>query len=277
MFSQNAGYSLADIAAATGNNNNNYDGFGGGAWWIIILFLFVFMGGGWDGGFGNGNGAAAATAAASGALTRSDLCQEMNFQGVEDGVRGIQQGLCDGFYSTNTAILSGFDRAVNNNNQGFAGLNTAIVQDGNATREAIQSNMIANMQNTNALTAQLTSNAFQNQQCCCETQRLIDKGFCETNYNMATQDCQTRQAISNSTRDIIDSQNAGTRAIIEFLTQDKIASLSAENSALKAAASNAAQTTAIVNQLRPAPAPAYVVPNPYGYNNFGSYGCGGCC
>lgn len=34
MFNGNNGYSLADIAAATGNNNNNNDGFCGnnGAW-----------------------------------------------------------------------------------------------------------------------------------------------------------------------------------------------------------------------------------------------------
>lgn len=46
-----SGYSLADIAAATGANRND-NGFGfGGAWWIIILFLFCFAGWG-----GNGNG-----------------------------------------------------------------------------------------------------------------------------------------------------------------------------------------------------------------------------
>ena len=48
MFNNNyggaGGYSLSDIAAATGNGN---DGFGNGnsAWWIIILFLFAFGGG----------------------------------------------------------------------------------------------------------------------------------------------------------------------------------------------------------------------------------------
>lgn len=52
------GYSLSDIAAATGDRND--DNFGGnGAWWIIILFLFAFCG--WGGnGFGYGrNGATA--------------------------------------------------------------------------------------------------------------------------------------------------------------------------------------------------------------------------
>lgn len=34
------GYSLADIAAATGNSGNNNDGFGNGngAWWVLPLY-----------------------------------------------------------------------------------------------------------------------------------------------------------------------------------------------------------------------------------------------
>ena len=49
MFSSNNGYSLADIAAATGRNNDGNFGEENGAWWIIILFLFAFCG------WGNGN------------------------------------------------------------------------------------------------------------------------------------------------------------------------------------------------------------------------------
>lgn len=46
MFNSNNGYSLADIAAATGGNDRNNGGIwnDGGAWWIIILFLFCFSG-----------------------------------------------------------------------------------------------------------------------------------------------------------------------------------------------------------------------------------------
>ena len=46
-------YSLADIAAATGNNGRNNDGFGSdGNWaWVLIFLIFAL------GGFGrNGNG-----------------------------------------------------------------------------------------------------------------------------------------------------------------------------------------------------------------------------
>ena len=60
MFNANSGYSLADIAAATGCNGNsrNSDMWGdNGAWWIILLFFFAwggFGGNGW-GSFGGRN------------------------------------------------------------------------------------------------------------------------------------------------------------------------------------------------------------------------------
>ena len=74
---------------------------------------------------------------------------------------------------------------------------------------------------------------------------------------------KVRQTIADSTRDIIASNEAGTRAILDFLTQDKIASLTAENQTLKLAASQAAQNAYLINELRPCPVPAYTVANPY--------------
>jgi hypothetical protein len=56
MFNNSNGYSLADIAAATGGNNRNDGMWDNGAWWIIILFLFCFNGGMWGNGFGRGMG-----------------------------------------------------------------------------------------------------------------------------------------------------------------------------------------------------------------------------
>ena len=127
--------------------------------------------------------------------------------------------------------------------------------------------------------------------CCCTTQRAIDG----VNYNMATQTNALQTAMCTNTRDIIDSQQAGTRAILDFLTQDKISTLTAENQALRFQASQAqqnafitanqdAQTAELIRRLgRDCPVPAYVVPNPnccygnplgvgYGYN--GGCGCG---
>ena len=101
------------------------------------------------------------------------------------------------------------------------------------------------------------------------------KGFSDLGYALATQSCDTRRAITDSTRDIIDSNNAGVRSILDFLTQDKIASLQAENQSLKFAASQQAQNAYLVGQLRePCPVPAYVVPNPNCcYPNYNNCGC----
>lgn len=118
----------------------------------------------------------------------------------------------------------------------------------------------------NSIGAQISS-------CCCETGRALERGFADTNYNMATQFCDTRRAVTDAARDIIDNNNAGVRSILDFLTNDKIATLTAENQSLKFAASQEAQNNYLVTQLRPAPTPAYVVSNPYCCNGY--YSCNG--
>lgn len=247
MFNS-TGYSLSDIAAVTGRNGGN-GGFGDdGAWWIILLFLFA-------GGWGNGNGFGGG---------REDIAYNFDMNGLENGVRGIQQGLCDGFYAQNSTLC-----------QGFNGVNTALLQG------------------FNGIQAQLATDALADQKCCCETQNLISGKFCELNYNLASQACDTRRAIADSTRDIIDNQNGNTRAILDFLTQDKIADLQAENQSLKMAASQAnqnlalgammdANTAEILRRVAPTPVPAYPACPPYGYgygySGFGKdSGCGCSC
>ena len=86
MFN-NSGYSLADIAAATGRNGSN-DGWGGDGWWIILLFLFNGFGWGGNGMWGGGANGGRAT-------TREEISYGFDMNGLENGIRGIQQGLCD--------------------------------------------------------------------------------------------------------------------------------------------------------------------------------------
>ena len=101
---------------------------------------------------------------------------------------------------------------------------------------------------------------------------------------MATDTCAIQNTIQNTTRDLMDNQNAGTRAILDFLTQDKIATLTAENQSLKFAASQAqqnafitanqeAQTAELIRRISPMPVPAYSVPAPYPYGYNGGCGC----
>lgn len=285
MFNSNNGYSLSDIAAVTGTNRNGDGMWGGdGAWWVIILL--VLFAGGWGngngfGGFGGGSGGA------DGTVTRAAIYDGFTTNGIENGIRGIQQGLCDGFYAMNTGMLNGFNGVTNAicdagyaTQQGFNTTNVALMQAQNAlstqlancccdTRATIQQASFDNAQGMNALTRQVAD-------CCCETGRQIERGFADINYNMATSAGALQTSLANSTRDIIDSQNAGTRAILDYLCQEKIADLQSENQALRLAASQQAQNNYLISELAPKlPVPAYAVPNPfvpYGYSN-----CNTCC
>lgn len=107
--------------------------------------------------------------------------------------------------------------------------------------------------------------------CCCENRAAI----AQVRYDMATQACDTRNTIQNVARDITDNQNAGTREILNFLTNSRLRDLEAENSTLKLAASQAAQNNYLVSALRPSPIPSYQVQNPYCCNTNGCSGCNG--
>lgn len=224
MFNYNSGYSLSDIAAASGRNNDGM--FGDGGWWIILLFLFA----GWG---GNGFGFGGNHVGAPGYATQADVRAAVDQQTLISKLDQQTYGLADSTYALNSAITNGFH-----------GVDTALNTLG------------YNMQ------AGFNTAAHELASCCCETQRALERGFADVSYNMATQACDTRRAITDSARDIIDNNNAGVRSILDFLTQDKIATLQAENQALKFAASQATQNAYLVNELRPSPVPAYTVPNP---------------
>ena len=140
---------------------------------------------------------------------------------------------------------------------------------------------------TYALNNAITGIGHQISDCCCQTGRAIDG----VNYNLASQFAALNNNLCGISRDIIDNQNANTRSIMDFLVQDKISTLTAENQSLKFAASQAsqnafitanqeAQTAEIIRRLgRDCPIPAYVVPNPnccYGNPTGVGYGGNGC-
>ncbi len=259
------GYSLADIAAATGNNNNN-DGFGGNGsgWWIILLFL-ALANGNWGGNNnGGGNGGYG--------YSQPIVIDSGRSGGCGGSPCATQADLSAAFASN--ATLNGINGIDSTLCQGFNGINTAILQNGYQTQAGI-----------NTLSHQIAD-------CCCQTQRAIDG----VRYDMATQACETRNTIQNTTRDIIDNANANSRAILDFLTTDKINTLTAENQALRFQASQTAQNavlqaamdanTATILRRTGAecPIPAYVVSAPTPVNfptnccgqvQFANAGCGG--
>ena len=229
---------------------NSYGG-GMGMWgqdwiWLIVLFLFGWGNNGW----GGGGGAADNYVLASDFAT---LQRQIDSAASTLERKGdiTQQGICDGFYAMNTTLLNGFAGVNQNMNNGFQ------------TAELSRANQQA------ALMQQLTAMQMQNQECCCNTQRSIEG----VRYDMAAQACDTRNTVQNATRDIIDNANSNSRAILDFLTQSKLQDLQSENQGLKLAASQAAQNSYLVSQLRPSPIPAYTVQNPYCCTQFAGCGC----
>ena len=260
MFNSDNGFTMPVAPMYSGNNGGFWggDGIASIIWIVVILAIFGGWGnGGFFGGGWGGNGM-------QNALTRGELCQDMNFQDLESGVRGIQQSLSDGFALQNVNFTDRLDNLSTQVATGFDAVNLAIVNDGYQTRNAAQQNMITNMQNTFAI-----QNAIQG--CCCD----MKSNFAQIAYNQATDTCAIQNSISNASRDITQNANDNTKAILDFLVQDKVDALQRENQELRLRASQEAQNNYLVNELSPCAKPAYITCNPY----TSSYGLGmnNCC
>ena len=181
------------------------------------------------------------------------------FNSQERKLDSISNGICS----------LGYDQLAQIN-----GINTNIMSGVNTLQAAIKDCCCQTQQNINDTQYLIGSNAA-------EINRGVEKSFADTNYNLATQAnclstavangfCQTNFNAQTNTRDIIDSATANTRAILEKLNKmeidakdDKIAYLTAKLNKADLAASQAAQNTYLISELKPCPQPAYVVPNPY--------------
>lgn len=243
------GLSASDVALLTGNNGNN-NGFGNnGDWaWIIVLFLIFGIGnrgfGGGYGGFGGGSGVA------------DNYVLATDFATIERKLDGVNNGLCDGFYAmaqqfsnTNQNIANSTAALQNTLCQGFSGVNQAITANGYETRLGI-----------NDLASQLAK-------CCCD----IREGISGVNYNLAMNTNTLQNTMCMNTRDIVEAQNCGTRAILDAITanrledkNDRIAQQQNEINALRLAASQEKQNNYLIEQLgQKCPVPAYLTCNPY--------------
>lgn len=232
------------VAPTNSGGNGGFGWDGNGSWFIIILFLFAFLGWG-NNGWGNNGGNSGGVV--DGYVLSSD------FANIERKMDLINGGLCDGFYAANTTLLNGFAGVNQNMNNGFQ------------TAELSRANQQA------ALMQQLNAMQMQAAECCCNTQRSIEG----VRYDMAAHACDTRNTVQNATRDIVENQNANSRAILDFLTNSKMRDLESANQELRLAASQSAQNNYLISQLRPCPSPAYITCNPWAGSGYG--GCGSGC
>jgi hypothetical protein len=219
-----SGYYEGDLCLTNGNGYNN----GMGDWsWIIGLALVGGLFGGWgNGGFGFGGNRGGYDVCCGTPATQADLANGF-------AQNTLQRGIDD--------IILGQAQAINYNNQGFSGLNSVINTGFAGVNNAICTLGYQNAQLVNGLSRELAD-------CCCTTQRAIDSVKLENERNTCS---------------IINASNANTRAVLDFLTGEKISALQAENAGLKAQISNDKQSAYLISQLRdPCPIPAYYVPNP---------------
>lgn len=228
-------YIESDSPINVGGNTGANSGFGFGnndAWVLIILFALIF---GWNGnnGFGGGNSGAADNYVLASDFATIQRQLSNGFGDLTSQSRYIQNGLCDGFYAMNTGMLNG-----------FAGVNNAIMTNGYETRNAIQ-----------GVSSQLAD-------CCCKTQSAIQG----VNYNMAMQTNSIEKSLCDGFRSIRDEITANR-------IEDKNATIAAQQNeinALRLSASQSAQNSYLISQLRPTAIPAYLTCSPYQ----SVYGCG---
>lgn len=154
-------------------------------------------------------------------------------------------------YATQADIQRGFDQNTVINK--LDGLSQGLCQVG-----------YENLNMGNQIQSAIANLGFQSQQCCCETNRNIDA----VRYENARNTCDIVNAIK--------ADGDATRALI---TQNTIQDLRDQLQSAHLQLSNSAQTSALIDQLRPCARPAYLTCSPYtSMGNYGNCGCGnGCC
>ena len=244
------GYYEGEIGSLCGNNNNN--GMNSDWGWIVGLAIIGALFGGFGGnGFGGGRGGNDFAGWQLGRLaTTNDVASGFSTSEIMSDLNDIILGQAQGFAGVQQTLCQGFSGVNATINSGFAGVNNAICTLG-----------YQNQAGFNALASQIAS-------CCCD---------------LKTMNLENRYLNERQTCEIVNASNANTRAILDYLTGEKISALQAENSGLKAQISNDRQSAYLLNELKPCPIPAYLTCNPnapYGLGYGVGYGFStntGCC
>lgn len=256
------------IMGRENNGSNSGWGFGNGEWiWAIIVLAMVF-GGGWGfgngfglggfggfGGFGGGASAPCATQAdVRAAVDQQTLISKIDQQtyGLASSFTALSDNLNGNFRGLDNAICTlGYQAA-----QHASDLSSQMAQCCCDTRAAIKDVSVGIERSGWQLSKQISD-------CCCD----VEKMNMQNRFDAQVYNCNTLQAIDK----------LGDR-IIDYLSADKLQTLRDENQALRLAASQAKQNEYLVNELRPAPVPAFITCNPYasiyGFNGYNNGGCG---
>lgn len=159
-----------------------------------------------------------------------------------------------GMYATQADIQRGFDNsaAVSKLDGISNGICDATFALNNAITNGFANSALANVQGFNGVNQGINTLGYQMQQCCCETNRNIDA---------------MRYEAAKNTCDVIQANNMNTQRIIDTMTANTIQELRDQVQTYQSALNNNAQTTTLINALRPVPTPAYITCSPYQAQN----------
>ena len=221
--------SPADIMALTNGNENN-------AMWsnpfVYLIWIWALRM------FGNGFGNDAAT---QGALTRADLFEGFNNQGVNNKLNDMATWLCNSFATVNSNLCQGFGGVNSNLNQGV-----------------------------NSINANIAENRYAQGQCCCELKKEISDLSAE-NYRNTCEITNVIRREGEATRALI------TENSIQAL-RDKLADKDRDILYANLQLSQKEQNETLIDVLRPVSRPAYITCSPYtSTNSYCANGYGGGC
>lgn len=207
------------VAPAYGGGYGN-GGFGGD-WWGILLLIALLNGGfggfggmgGWGGMMGLGidfpwlmNGQQQISNNTNDGFRDAHLHDSVT--SVRDGVSNLATqlcGCCGDMQMSLANSTAGIQQSLCN---GFANTTAAVTGAQNALTSQMYQNEIASL-----------NRSFAEQQANQAGFTGVNTGIADLRYTEATEACATRTAAYQNTRDIIDSQNRGTQAILDKLCQ----------------------------------------------------------
>lgn len=307
------GLTVADALALRngGNGNNGLGDFGsGGGWWVIILILFL-MGGRWgnNGGANGTNTVVIPTPSTNDwggggwgpcctPATAQGVTDAFNFNSLDNGIRATHEAVTNGFYTNNlattnlgTAMQSGFGQAVLQTCQGFNGVNQSINGVNNTINQGVNTLASSMCNGFNGVQQALANTNYNISNCNCETREAImqssfnnQTGFNNIGTAIASNACDIERGQDNM-RFLMAQNQAQTMAaidhvgdrLIDYWNQNKMDELRTDLQNARFQISQAAQTDAIISQLQPIAKPAWLVNSPYqslNYNTVNGCGCG---
>lgn len=286
------------LLAMNANGNNGFGGEGGWFIWVIFLFFLMgwggFGGNGWGNRGGNGNGFNAGNADLAGLIV-SENSKDLLMQAIQGNSTAISQ-----LASTLNCDVNAIQGTLNTMQQSLCNIGNQVGLTGTQVINAVQAGNaniasqiascccdvrqeIASFRGDLALQLCNQTNSLQNS--INTVNSSVERGFAATNYETFKQTCDIQNAIESNTNKILEGQRAAEMREM----QNKIDSLREQNQTLQFAASQQAQTAAIIAQLQPVAKPAYLTCSPYqsqvlpylGYNPYTTYngnnGCGCQC